>query len=184
VTQNKIQAIFLDRDGVVSVEGGEYVTTPEGLQLLPGSPEAIATLTTAGLPIFLFTNQAGVGRGFLTLETLHQIHARMVQKIELTGGRFTALYCCPHAPDAGCDCRKPKAGMLLQAAKEHDLDLARCCVVGDTSRDITAGHSVGCKTVLVLTGHTKSYDPSEFPDPQPDHVFPDLLTAVNTILQL
>jgi histidinol-phosphate phosphatase family protein len=170
-------AVFLDRDGVVSVEGGEYVTHPDALRLLPGALEAIAHLTEAGWPVFLFTNQAGVGRGFLTLETLDAIHARLRAEIEATGGALRGIYACPHAPGEGCDCRKPRPGLLHCAAVEHALDLTHCYVIGDTPRDIAAGNAVGCQTILVLTGHTNPYAPATFPPPQPDYVFADLLAA-------
>jgi histidinol-phosphate phosphatase family protein len=171
------RAVFLDRDGVVTVEGGEYVTHPDDLRLLPGAAEAIARLTAAGWPVFLFTNQAGVGRGYLTLETLEAIHARLRAEIEAAGGHLTAIYACPHAPEDGCDCRKPKPGLLFQAVAEHGLDLSASYVVGDSPRDIAAAHAAGCRPLLVLTGHTPTYDAAAFPPPQPDHVFFDLSAA-------
>lgn len=177
------RAVFLDRDGVLSVEGGEYVRRPEELRLLPGAAEAVARLTRAGWPVIVFTNQSGVGRGYLTLETLQTIHDRLRKEIEAVGGVLTAIYACPHGPDEGCACRKPQPGMLLQAAQEHDLDLSQCFAAGDTPRDLAAGKAVGCTTLLVLTGHTRAYDPASFPDPQPDLVFPDLAAAADWIIR-
>jgi histidinol-phosphate phosphatase family protein len=168
---------------VLTVEGGTYVTTPEQLQLLPGAAAAVAQLTQAGFPVFLFTNQAGVGRGLLTLEMLAQIHARLAAEVEAAGGRLTGIYVCHHHPEAGCDCRKPLPGLLWRAAADHHLELTRCLVVGDSPRDIAAGKSAGCQTFLVLTGHTKAYDPTTFPSPQPDRVFPDLAAAAVFLTQ-
>lgn len=177
------RAVFLDRDGVVTVEGGAYVTRPDDLRLLSGAAEAVARLTAAGWPVFLFTNQAGVGRGCLTLETLEAIHARLCAEIGAAGGHLTSIYACIHAPEAGCDCRKPKPGLLLQAAAEHSLDLSACYVVGDSPRDIAAAHAAGCRALLVLTGHTPVYDAATFPPPPPDHVFPDLAAAADWLTQ-
>ena len=174
--------VFLDRDGVLTLESGEYITSPEDLQLLPGAADAVARLTQAGWQVFVFTNQAGVGRGYLTLEALEAIHTRLHAEIEWAGGKLTSIYACPHHPDAGCDCRKPKPGLLLQAASEHSLDLSQCFVIGDSPRDIAAGHAVGCKTLLVLTGHTSTYSPATFPLPHPNHIFPDLPSATDWLL--
>jgi len=178
----KGRAVFLDRDGVLTAETGAYITRPEALQLLPGAAEAVARLTAAGWPIFVVTNQAGVGRGALTAASLEAIHARLRSAVEAAGGALTAIYACTHAPEAGCACRKPLPGLLLQAAAEHDLDLSACILIGDSPRDIAAGHAAGCHTVLVLTGHTAAYDPSAFPPPPPDAVFPDLPAAASWLL--
>ena len=176
------RAVFVDRDGVLNRELGGYVTRPEDLELLPGVAEGIARLNGAGWPVIVFTNQAGVGRGRLTAETLEQIHARLRMEIEKAGGELRAIYACLHHPDDGCECRKPLPGMLLQAAREHHLDLAQCYAIGDTPRDIHAAHAAGCQTMLVLTGHTSAFDASAFPAPHPDAVFPDLSAAVDAIV--
>ena len=167
-------AVFLDRDGVLNWEAGDYITRPDDLLILPGAAESLARLTAVGWPVFVFTNQAGVGRGRLTEQTLTAIHDRLRAELEAGGGRIEAIYACIHHPDAGCDCRKPRPGLLLQAAREHSLDLTRSFVVGDSPRDIAAGAEAGCHTVLVLTGHTSLYEASTFPDPQPDYIFPTL----------
>lgn len=178
------RAVFLDRDGVLTPETGEYIIHPDTISLLSGALEAVARLTAAGWPVFLFTNQAGVGRGVLTPETLDAIHARVVAEVEAAGGTITAIYACIHHPDAGCDCRKPKPGLLLQAAADYALDLTACYVVGDSPRDIAAGQAAGCHTLLVLTGHTRTYEPAIFPAPQPEQVFPDLPAAADWLAAL
>jgi histidinol-phosphate phosphatase family protein len=147
------------------------------LEVLPGAPDAVAKLTRAGIRVFVFTNQAGVGRGYLTAETLEEIHNVLRQNIADAGGVIEAIYACIHHPNAGCDCRKPKPGMLLQAAAEYGVDLTACWTVGDSPRDIAAGSSAGCRTILVLTGHTAEYDPAAFPEPQPDRIFRNVLDA-------
>ena len=173
------RAVFLDRDGVLSVEGGEYVTSAEKLRLLPGAGESVARLNAAGLAVFVFTNQAGVGRGCMTQQALDEIHERLKREVAKERGTIEAIYACPHAPESGCACRKPKPGMLLQAASKHDIDLTRSFAVGDSPRDIAAGHAAGCRTILVLSGHTETYNAADFPDPQPDYAFSDLVAATD-----
>jgi D-glycero-D-manno-heptose 1,7-bisphosphate phosphatase len=170
--------LFLDRDGVLNVEGGKHITHPEDLYLLPGAAEAVARLTDCGWQIFVYTNQSGVGRGYMTQKDLEEIHAQLCAKIVEAGGKITQIYACTHGPEEGCDCRKPKPGLLYQAHAEHGLDLAECYAVGDSARDIAAGHAAGCKTILVLSGHTRQYDAS-FPDPQPDYVLPTLAAVAD-----
>lgn len=177
--QNR-RAIFLDRDGVLNVEAG-YLREPDALVMLPGAAEAVARFNRSGWQTIVFTNQSGVGRGFMTLDELERVHARLSEEIEKAGGTLAGVYACPHHPDDGCDCRKPLPGLLLQAAREHDIDLTQCCAVGDTPRDLHAAHAVGCRTFLVLSGHTRAYSLDTFPDPQPDAVLPDL-AAVAALL--
>lgn len=173
--------LFLDRDGVVSHEGGVYVTTPVDLQLLPGVAEALSMLHKAGWRLFIFTNQAGVAKGYLSLEMLNTIHADLDERLKASGAKLEGIYACPHDSSDGCSCRKPLPGMLERAAKEHSLNLSDCLVVGDSPRDIAAGHAAGCRTVLVLTGHTHVYTPNCFPNPQPYMVCADLISLATTL---
>ncbi len=182
MSENRV--LFLDRDGTISAETGKYITRPEDLQILPGALEAIRLCTEAGLRVFLFTNQAGVGKEALTLETLHAIHAHLLAQIEAAGGKVQGVYVCPHHPNDGCTCRKPKAGLLLQAQEDHALDLSQSVVIGDSARDIAAGTSVGAMCLLVQTGHTTDFDPATFPPPHPTKVFPTLLEAARWLTEL
>lgn len=174
-------AIFLDRDGVLNKEAGEHIKRTSDLHLLPGAMDAVARLTRAGCKVFIFTNQSGVGRGYMTLEDLDAIHAYLRSKVEEVGGRIAGIYACTHHPEAGCDCRKPKPGLLRLAAKEYDVDLSASYAIGDSARDIAAAAAAGCRTVLVLSGHTTEYQPSGF-SPAPDHVFADLHAFVDWLL--
>ena len=176
------RVVFLDRDGVIYAEGGEYVDRPEDLRFLPGSLEAIAALCEARWTIVVFTNQSGVGRGLMTQDTLDAIHNHLRCEAARRGGFITAIYACPHRPEVGCECRKPKPGMLLQAARDHDIDLAGAYAVGDSPRDIAAARAAKCTTVLVLSGHTRAYLEAEFPGPRPDYVFPDLSAFASWLL--
>lgn len=147
-------AVFLDRDGVISRERG-HVLRPSQLKMLPGAAAAVARICGKGWRVFLFTNQSGVGRGLLSVQELHAIHECLQRRLARSGGRLDAVYACPHHPDEHCACRKPQPGLLLRAAREHDLTLRDCYVVGDTERDLLAARAAGCKGVLVLTGHTR-----------------------------
>lgn len=173
------RVLFLDRDGVLNVEGGKHITHPDDLHLLPGSAEAVARLTACGWQVFVYTNQSGVGRGYMTMSDLDAIHDRLIGLMEAAGGKIEQIYACPHGPEDGCSCRKPKPGLLFRAAEEHSLNLTDCCAVGDSARDIAAGHAAGCRTILVLSGHTKVYDPATFPQPLPELVFPSLAVVAD-----
>jgi D-glycero-D-manno-heptose 1,7-bisphosphate phosphatase len=146
-----MSAIFLDRDGVIirKAADGEYVGDWCEVEFLPGSLEAIAAFCRFGYKVIVVTNQRGVATGKIELSKLEEIHARMKDAIASCGGRISGIYFCPHDISEGCRCRKPKAGMLLQAAAEHQLRFPECWMVGDAEMDIVAGKSVGCKTALL-----------------------------------
>ena len=177
------RTLFLDRDGVLNVECG-VIARPEKLRLIPGVAEAVARLKSAGWQLFVYTNQAGVGRGLMTLGELELVHAEMNRLIESEGGELNGIYFCPHSPEDHCECRKPKSGLLLQAAKAHALDLSECYAIGDTLRDLQAAKAVGCLTALALSGHTSVYDPINFLDCPPDFVVPDLSAFASYLLSL
>src|SRR5262245_24047962 len=110
------RAVLLDRDGVLTAETGEYITRPEDLHLLPGAAEAVVRLNRAGWRVAVVTNQAGVGRGFLTLDALDAIHQKLQADLAASGGELAGIFFCPHHPDENCPCRKPRPGLLIQAA--------------------------------------------------------------------
>lgn len=145
-------AVFVDRDGVINKERRHYVTRWSEFHFLPGAVEALVALTHAGLDVFVITNQSAIHRGLVTIDAVQRLHARMVAAIHEAGGRVRGVYLCPHTPDEGCACRKPRPGLLLRAAAEHDLDLTRCYVIGDKLSDMQAGLAAGCRCLLVLTG--------------------------------
>jgi D-glycero-D-manno-heptose 1,7-bisphosphate phosphatase len=175
-------AVFLDRDGTINEEA-QYLDEPARLRLLPGAAEAIRVLNHAGVPVILVTNQAGVGRGYFPESAVNAIHRELARRLAAQGAHLDAIYYCPHHPDEGCDCRKPKPGMLLQAAKEYSLDLTRSFVVGDKVSDLEAGWRVGCRMVLVLTGYgVEAREAFRHLDFQPHYVAADLREAVQWIL--
>jgi D-glycero-D-manno-heptose 1,7-bisphosphate phosphatase len=145
-------AIFLDRDGVINVNRTDHVKCWDEFEFLPGALESIRRLTQTGLPIFVITNQAIVNRKLITPETLDGIHNRMMAEISKAGGYITKVYYCPHDTHEKCTCRKPEPGMLLQAAKEFDIDLAESFLIGDAWTDVEAGLTAGTRSILVMTG--------------------------------
>lgn len=148
-----MKLIFLDRDGVINLDSKEFIKSPDEWIPIPGSLEAIALLTQAGYRIAILTNQSGVGRGMYDLAMLAKIHEKMLGHIREAGGNVDAIFYCPHAPDEGCDCRKPKSGLFLQAQAYFQCDLQKIWAVGDSKRDLEAAATVGCQPVLVKTGN-------------------------------
>ena len=146
-------AIFLDRDGVIIENRSNYVRRWEDVAIFGQALTALAGMNSSAYKIIMVTNQSAVGRGIITLETVREINNRLLRIIELTGGRIDGVYVCPHAPGDHCECRKPKPGLLLQAAEAHKLDFSHSILIGDTLSDLMAGQAAGLRqTVLVRTG--------------------------------
>ena len=143
--------IFLDRDGVINKKPprGEYIKSWKEFEFLPGVIEALKLLNQEGYSIYLVTNQAGIGRGLMTEDDLKIIHEKLKKELEKNSIRIEGVYYCPHEMNENCECRKPKPGLLLRIAKEHNLDLKQVIFVGDEERDFQAGKAAGCKTILV-----------------------------------
>lgn len=141
--------VLIDRDGVINRDSTEYIKRVEEWQPLPGSLEAIADLTRAGFTVAVVTNQSGIGRGLLTEKTLAAIHAAMRQAVETAGGRIAGIHHCPHLPDDGCDCRKPRPGLLHRAAEALGLPLAGAPFIGDKISDVEAARAAGARPILV-----------------------------------
>lgn len=147
-----MKLIVLDRDGVINEDSPDFIKSPDEWLPIVGSIEAIARLTRAQYHVVVFTNQSGVGRGLFSLDTLNDIHAKMHRLVAEQGGRIDAIYYCPHAPDEGCDCRKPKAGMLVDISRRLRIDLTDVPVVGDSLRDLQSAQKVGARAILVRSG--------------------------------
>lgn len=185
------RAVFLDRDGTINEEMG-YINHIERFHLLPQSAQAIRLLNQYGWKVVVITNQSGVARGYFPESLIHQVHQKMKDHLREEGAYLDAIYYCPHHPDVGfppyrqkCQCRKPATGLIEQAVKDLDLDLARSYVVGDRGMEIEFGHRVGAKTILVLTGYGKGewqYCRNQW-NVQPDYVAEDLFHAVQWIIQ-
>lgn len=172
-------SIILDRDGVINQDSPHYIKSADEWLPIPGSLEAIALLTNAGYHVYVATNQAGIARGKLSLQSLQHIHEKMYATVEKAGGKISDLRFCPHHPDDDCECRKPKPGLLLQLANAHQLTLAQSYFVGDSLKDLLAAEAAGCTGVLVLTGNGK-----ETHQKQPTHepVFADLLAFAHSMV--
>jgi D-glycero-D-manno-heptose 1,7-bisphosphate phosphatase len=172
-------AVFLDRDGTLIEEVG-YPTRPEQIRILGGVARALGRLSAAGYKLVVVTNQSAIARGLMSEDDLHRFHQALDEQFDLLGARVDAYYACPHHPDASqaqrpdlaidCDCRKPKPGLILRAAKDLDIDMARSWLVGDTWRDIAAAQAAGLRTVKLPTG-----DPRD--GPRPDDLAPPTAEA-------
>jgi D-glycero-D-manno-heptose 1,7-bisphosphate phosphatase len=182
-------AVFLDRDGVLNVlSRGDYVKSADELALLPGVGEAVRTLNALNLPVFVISNQQGVAKGLMSQDDLGRVDAALRAALAESGAHLDSSYYCPHGAAEACACRKPQAGLLLQAAHDHDLDLGRSFFVGDTETDAAAARSAGVgRFVLVLSGKfapsgavAAAYPADAFPV-APDFVAPDLSAAVRWI---
>jgi len=184
------RAIFMDRDGTLCEEVG-YVNHPERCWLLTRSAEAIRKVNESGFRAVVVTNQAGVARGYFEETMIGLVHERLRRLLAARGARLDGIYYCPHHPDVGeppyrqdCNCRKPRPGLLLSAAKDLGLDLPRCYVIGDTTKDIEMASRVNATGVLVLTGYGRGeweFHRERF-HAQPSHVAEDLLDAVEWVL--
>ena len=146
--------VLLDRDGVINRDSSEYIKSVEDWHVLPGALEAIADLCEAGIEVVVISNQSGVGRGLFTESTLEGIHAHMRAQIEAAGGRLSGIYFCPHRPDAGCDCRKPRPGLLLRAARDFNIEPSGVPFIGDKISDAEAAIAAGARPILVGTRTT------------------------------
>jgi D-glycero-D-manno-heptose 1,7-bisphosphate phosphatase len=184
-------AVFLDRDGTINEQMG-YINHISRFHLLPGVAEAIRRLNDARIPVIVVTNQSGLARGYFPAELLTAVHEKMVTLLAEHGAHVDGIYICPHHPEAkreeyrlNCDCRKPKTGLLVQAANELGLDLPRSFVVGDRWSDLKTAANCGATPVLVLTGYGSGdalyIGPSQ--DVQPAMVGVDLAAAVQWILE-
>ena len=188
------RAVFLDRDGVLVDDQG-FLVRAEQICLLEGVPAALRRLKAAGMFLAVVSNQAVVARGLISECELQDLNRLVLEQVERCGGpRLDAVYYCPHHPEAtlpeyraACPCRKPRPGMLVQAAAEHGLDLQASFLIGDRMSDILAGHSAGCRTVLVLCGRHDAppivtVDPPDFAC-RPDHTCLDLQAAADWIVR-
>ena len=160
-------AVLLDRDGVINKNRDQYVMQWEEFQWLPRSLEAMAALCSAGLRVAVVTNQSAVGRGLMAADMLDEIHERMQAECASNGAAIDGVFACPHTPWDGCECRKPRPGLLLEAMAALDEPLEACVAVGDSLGDLLAAEAAGLPFVLVRTGlgeeTVRDLDPREHP---------------------
>ncbi len=176
-----MKLIILDRDGVINQDSDQFIKNTTEWKPIPGSLEAIAKLNHAGYRVVVASNQSGIGRGLLDMGALNAINDKMYRVLAQVGGRIDALFYCPHAAEANCDCRKPKPGMFIDIAQRFNVDLAGVPSVGDSLRDLQAAATAGAQPILVLTGKgSKTRTAGGLPDGTP--VFADLAQAVRHIV--
>ena len=181
------QLIILDRDGVINYDSDDYIKSPEEWNPLPGSINAIATLTKAGYTIAIATNQSGLARKYFTPETLTAMHEKMLNLITNAGGKIDHIAYCPHGPTDQCNCRKPKPGLVQQISQTLNITInKKTHFIGDSISDLNAALSSGCTPVLVKTGKgLKSF--VKLKQPENSHlkdiaVYNSLSDFVNTLV--
>jgi D-glycero-D-manno-heptose 1,7-bisphosphate phosphatase len=179
-------AIILDRDGVIIENRDNYVRSWDDVDVYPQALHALAIASHSSYKIVIITNQAGVGKGIISLQTAAEINQRLVQIIEKAGGRVDGLYMCPHAPQDQCECRKPRPGMILQAERELSLDLSRSWMIGDALSDLQAGRAAGVGHIaLVKTG--RGAQQAQLPESAnlgPFRLYADLNDALHHLLNI
>ena len=145
--------VILDRDGVINHDSPEFIKSPAEWRPIEGSIEAIGRLSAAGFAVAVASNQSGVARKLLDRPTLEAIHGKLREAVRDVGGDLGRIVFCPHHPDDGCDCRKPKPGLLQRLGRSYGVSLINVPVIGDSLRDIDAALAVGARPLLVLTGN-------------------------------
>ncbi len=180
-------AVFVDRDGTINVDV-DFLSSPNQLELIPRSAEAIFQLNTMQIPVIVITNQSGIARGLYTEHDLQIVHHAMDEQLAKFGAKITEYFYCPHHPSEGippyvqeCECRKPKAGMLHQAAKKYGFNLSKSFVVGDKCIDVRAAHGVQATAIQVATGY--GIKEKDLCSSERDYYGVDLFDAVQFIKQ-
>ena len=173
-TETRVPAVFFDRDGTI-MEDADYCSDPKQVQIFPGVPESLRRLKSNGFKLVIITNQSGIGRGFFTTEQYRAVEAEVLR--QLGDGLIDATYFCPDVPGRHSSCRKPGPGMILQAIREHQIDLSRSFFIGDKEIDAECGRNAGVRTIRVQTGFQRDTTGSIA-----DWVAEDLPAATDIIL--
>ena len=176
-----LAAVLLDRDGVINEERADYVKSWQELQLLPGVLAALRRLAALPVPIAVITNQSAIGRGLVTAATVAAIHTHLSQVVGAAGGRLDGFFVCPHHPTANCDCRKPKPGLLQQAAHHFGFDLTHALFIGDAITDFEAARAAGCHAILVRSGRQGARLADFFTHASAPPIVADLAAAIDLI---
>ena len=177
------RAVFLDRDGTVNTEV-DYLSSVKDLRLIKNAAKAIRILNQRQIKVIVVTNQSGISRGLFSIDDLDNVHNELKRRLRRKGAHIDAIYYCPHHPDDGCLCRKPKNGMFKLAAKDFDLKLNKCYIVGDKLTDIKAACNISAMGILVGTGYGKSeQNKLREADVMPGHIAENLYEAVKWIIK-
>jgi D-glycero-D-manno-heptose 1,7-bisphosphate phosphatase len=169
------RVVVLDRDGTLVIDRG-YLSDPDGLEFEPGAAAGLQRLYSHGYRLVVASNQSGVGRGLFTLECLVSMNARLNAMVEALGARLEGIYCCPHAPDAGCTCRKPAPGLLLRAASDLGFNPESAVVIGDKESDVEFGRLAGATTIRIAAD-----GPGAPGGVRPDFIAANLIEAAQII---
>lgn len=175
--------IFLDRDGVINRNPVylDYIKKSSEFRFLPGARRAIRMLTDAGFDVVVISNQAGIAKGLFTRDDLKRIDEKMMKGVLASGGKIRGAYYCIHHPDADCECRKPKTGLIEKAIGKSRIDRGGSFFIGDTERDAVTGKRFGIKTITVLSGYNSKKDIKTW-KVEPDFIAKDLLAAVKEVI--
>ena len=183
MTLTKHRAVFLDRDGTVNQEV-DYLKSIKDLRLIRNTARTIRLLNQNKIKVVIVTNQSGISRGLFSIKDLDTIHNELKKMLRKRGAYIDAIYYCPHHPDEKCSCRKPKSGMFKLAARDFDLKLNKCYVIGDKLTDIKSARNISAAGVLVRTGYGKSeQNKLGESDIAPEHVAENLYDAVKWIIK-
>ena len=180
--------VILDRDGVINQDSDDYVRSIADWAPIPGSLEAIASLSRAGFRVAIATNQSGLSRGYFGLDELEAIHAHLCQQVEERGGYIAGIFYCPHLPEEGCSCRKPATGLLQAMEAELGVSARGAVFIGDSLKDLQAARAFACSPVLVKTGRGEltlqqlNSGQSAVEDPRSIPVYENLAEAARALL--
>lgn len=178
---DSMKLVILDRDGVINQDSDSFIKKADEWQPIPGSLEAIAALNNAAVRVVVASNQAGLGRGLFDIQALNGIHRKMHGLLSRLGGHLDGVFFCPHAPEANCECRKPKPGLYLDIIDRFAVAPSEVWVIGDRKRDLDPARLVGANPILVRTGHGRETE-SKYPRVT-DSVFDNLGRAVSALLE-
>src|SRR5437867_4790726 len=167
-------AVFFDRDGTI-MEDCDYCSDPKDVKIFPGVREALLRLKSKGFKLIIITNQSGIGRGLFTVEQYRAVEGEVLR--QLGDGLIDATYFCRDVPGQHFSCRMPAPGMIVEATREHQIDLIGSCLIGDKETDVECGHNAGVRTIRVKTGPQ-----SDTTDSKADWIAEDLLAATEIIL--
>ena len=176
------KVIFLDRDGVINRDKRTYIRSWGEFNFLPNVFVALRKLTKEGFKIIIISNQAGIAKGLYTQTSLSEITEKMLERIKRNSAKIHSVHYCNHSNEDNCNCRKPEIGLFKQALLGKVVDLSETFFIGDSQRDIEAGKKLGCKTILVLSGHIKKKQEVADFKFRPDFIADDLLDAVNSVI--
>lgn len=165
------KAIFIDKDGTL-IEDIPYNVDPTRLRFSDGAVDALKIFSRLGFSLIIISNQSGIARGYFDEHDLHQVRITLTEMLASRGVKLDAFYFCPHHPDGEvepynieCHCRKPRPGMILGAAQQHNIDLSRSWMIGDILNDVEAGNRAGCKTILLDNGYETEWKTSQYRKP-------------------